>query len=220
MEQALLPQLKQLFLGVYAIDQECEVLRSFLKNSDTFFLKISLEYWKEREHINHTCRGFQIILSQYKAPCSIKWSILKNVLDIDDQTSSEKCIEIYQDYLREYSSRYSVQILRLIAQWSRSKDLFALLDTLQLNDIENSPANTKYPSSLLLLRKFRDRLAARIEAVRRTKFLDVDLLISCIEKILPNDQINEILSSIELCASNISALERICVTSNDPSCTD
>ena len=211
MQQPLLPQLKHLFLGAYVIDQECSVLKPFLKSGDALHLKILLEYWKDREYINHTCRGFQIILSQYKAPSSIKWSILKNILDIDDQTSSETCIRMYQDYLKDYSSRYSTHILELIAQWSRSKDLFAFLYTLEPTGIDDLSVNTKYPSSLLLLRKFLDKLAVKIEAVRRTKFLEVDLIISCIEEILCSGEINEILSSIESCANNISALDKKCL---------
>ena len=160
------------------------------------------------------------MFSQYNITnFTLKSSVLQNILNINEETSGKNCIAAYQDYCNHYSGKYHSLTLELIAQWSKSKDLLTFLyelkptdinDLLEIvNDWDETSTNTESVFNLVLLKKFFDKLDTKIEAARKEKPLDVDIVVSCFEETLKNIEYKDIISSIESCLKNLSNIKRI-----------
>jgi hypothetical protein len=218
-QQPLLPQLQQLFPDKYYIDHELSVLKPLLNEDIVIYLDIVLEYWKNREHINHICCGCHDMLEQYKISISDKLSVLQNILALDDETTGEVCIAVYQDYRNHYSTRYSPAILDFMAQWSLSNALLTFLYSLEATDIDNllevvndwdeTLINTKTILDFVLLKRLFDKVNTKIEFISKGKCLELDTIIACFEEVLNNIESKTILSSIESCFKNLSSIQRL-----------
>jgi hypothetical protein len=218
-KQALFPQLQQLFPEKHFIDHELSVLKPLFDRDLTLYLDILLEYWKNREQINHICRGCQNMLAQYQISISDKLLVLQNILDLDDQTTGETCIAVYQHYRNHYSTRYSPLILELMAQWNLSNELLAFLYSLEETDIDNllevvndwdeTLINTKTVLDFVLLKRFFHKVNSGIESISKEKSLELDDIIACFQEVLNNSESKNIISSIESCSKNLYTIQRL-----------
>ena len=219
-QQALLPPLREFFPQKQNVDHQFSVLKPFLDNNAALYLQTILEYWKNSEVVNEICRGCQLMFSHYKVSSPAdQLSVLQNVLNINDVTSGQICICFYRDYQNYYLSKYQPLTLEFIAQWSKFKDLLTFLYSLKpadiddlleiVNDWDETPINTEIIFSLVLLRKFFEKVDAKIEDVRKDKSLDVDSVIAYFEDILKNAEYKDITSSIQSCQNNLSNIQRI-----------
>jgi hypothetical protein len=217
--QALFPQFEKLFPEKHYIDHELSVLKPLLDNDTVIHLDILLEYWKNREQINRICRGCQNMLAQYQILISDKLLVLQNILDLDDQTTGEICIAVYQDYRNHYSNIYSPFILEFMAQWSLSNSLLTSLYSFEATDIDNllevvndwdeTLINTKTVLDFVLLKRFFDKMYIKIESIRQERSLEMDDIIACFQEVLNNIESKNIISSIESCSKNLSTIQRL-----------
>ncbi len=217
--QPLFPQLQQFFPDKHYIDHELNILKPLLKNDIAMHLSILLNYWKNREHINHVCKGCQNMLVQYKISNTDTLKMLQNILDLNDQKSGEICIAAYQDYCNHYLNRYSKSMLELVAQWSLSNELLTFLYSLEPTDIDNlleivndwdeTLINTKTVLDLIVLKRLFDEVDIKIESIRTEQAFELENIIRCCEEILNNIQFKEIIPSIESCSKYLSSIQRI-----------
>jgi hypothetical protein len=218
-KQPLFPQLQQLFPEKQFIDHELNILKPLFDSDLAFYLHTLLEYWKNREWINYICTGCQNMLEQYQISISDKLFVLQNILHLDDQTTGETCIAVYQDCLNHYSNRYSSSILEIMAQWSLSNQLFVFLYKLSANDIDNllevvndwdeTLINTKTVLDFISLKRFFDKVYIQIESISKNKSIEMDAVIACFQNVLNNIESKNILSSIEPCSKNLSIIQRL-----------
>jgi hypothetical protein len=218
-QQALFPQLQRLFPDKHYIDHELSVLKLLVNEDIVMHLDILLDYWKNREHINHICSGSHNMWEQYKISISDKLSVLQKILDLDDETTGDICIEVYQDYRNHYSNKFSPLILDFMAQWSLSNELLIFLYSLEATDIDNllevvndwdeTLINTQTILEFVLLKRFFDKVNIKIESIRKEKCLELDDIIVCFEEVLNNIESKTILSSIELCSKNLPSIRRL-----------
>ena len=218
--QPLLPQLKKYFLQKNYIIHQFDILKPLLDEEATRYLEILIDYFQKREAINDVCRGCQAVFSEHNITSpDEKLAVLKDILDIDDQTSSEACITAYQSYRTYYSIPYSPVTLEFIAQRTKSNELLIFLYKLQptdiddlqeiVNDWDETTTNTESVFSLVLLKKILEKLDKTIETANKKTSLDVDGLMLCYQVILRKVEYKDIISTIVSCQQNLPNIKRI-----------
>ena len=224
--QPLIPLLTKYFPQRKYIADQFNALKPLLEKEATEYLEILIDYFQKREAINDVCRGCQVIFSEHNITSpDKKLSVLKDILDIDDQTSSEACITAYQSYCNYYSNKYSSTTLDFIAQRTKSSELLEFLCKLQpadiddlqeiVNDWDETTTNTEIVFSLVLLKKILEKLDNTIEAAGNKTSLDVDGLMRCYEDVLKNIEYKDIISTIESCQENLPNIKRIRTETTD-----
>ena len=217
--QLLFPQLRQFFPETHFIDHELRVLKPLLDDNTARRLDILLEYWKNQAYINQICEGYQYMLAHYQISPSIKLSVSENILAMHDEISSETCLTVYQDYCNHYSNRYSKVALDLIAYWSSSNELLKFLHSLEttgiddllevVNDWDETLINTQTVLDLVSLKRFFDKVEIKVQSIRLKKSVELDDILCCSEETLNEIEFKNILTNVESCSKNLSALQRI-----------
>ena len=218
--QPLLSQLEQLFPEANLVDHEFNIIKSLiLDNNITVHIEMLLEYWKNRDQIIRVCQECMNVMKKYETKLSEEVSILQNMFDTNDQTSIETCMKIYQAYYIHYSKIYSEQMLKLIAQWSSSKELLEFLysvtptdvdDLLEVvNDWDETLINTKIVLDFVLLKRFIHQADMMIDFVSTEKSLNFDDITNCFRKIWDQVEFKNILTIFESCSKSLSITKRI-----------
>jgi len=218
-KQSLHLQLEQLFPEKYYIEYDLEKLKTLVSNDIAPKLEIILSYWKDRDRIVNIWKGCNRIKDEYQLSQINNLNILQNVVDIDNQTSSETCIEIYQQYCTHFAKKYDGLTLDLIVQWSVSYDLLHFIYPLQTSDVDDllevvndwdeSLINTKTVLDFVSVKRFLDQVNKEIDKIKKPKAIELHDVIRASEKIFKQAEFKSLLHNIESCLKSLPSIQRI-----------
>ena len=218
-------QLIQLFPESNYIDHDLKMLEQLLNITTTIpILKEILDFWNSHSHTHHICQGFIYLTHYLQIPNSSKGSILRRMLNINDKTLGDNFYQTYQKFNQQYSKRYPLDVLNIIAHYSSSNDLIKFLHQLTANDANNlleavndwdeSLINTKTVLDFVLIKTFLDRVYVRIglilqEQSTTTTTFEFNQIIDCFQSVLNEKEFENILLCFESCSMLLYSIQRV-----------
>ncbi|CAF1082710.1 unnamed protein product [Didymodactylos carnosus] len=135
---------------------------------------------------------------------SINTHLLGQICSINEDTSGETSVLVYEQFYDEIENRYPKNILRLIRYYSLSSGLFDFLDSLTADDVYNlqevifcewdeTLVNTQTVSDFAIVKNFIDRAYTAIK----------------IKHVWKNDQFIDLLNCLESSSLALSSIKRI-----------
>jgi hypothetical protein len=224
-QQSLFSQLKKLFPEKQLINTELIVMKSLLVGNTMLRLEKLLKYWENREDIICFSKGCLNLCTKYNIEIRDKLIVLQDILKMDDETSSETCLVVYQNYCTHYLNRYSDLMIKLLTQWDSSYELLEFLypfaatdvdDLLEIvNDWDEASMNTKTVLDFVMLKRFILTVNMKIESIRTEKPLVFDDIIICFQEIINKNEFDNVLFSFKSCSENLITIQRICMESKN-----
>ncbi|CAF3974284.1 unnamed protein product, partial [Rotaria sp. Silwood1] len=165
-EWRLLPisEILNLFPDIQYVDHDFEILKPLLRSDATEKIKSILDYWKNRDNINHICHGYINLISNIEKSSDKNCELFKKITEINYQTQGLQCFMRYKHFSREFLQHHSKEFLDLIAQYSLSNELITFLNLLASSDVDNllqavndwdeTLINTKTVLDFVMLKRF------------------------------------------------------------------
>jgi ribosomal protein L40E len=213
-------QIIDLFPDIRQAENDLEILQPLIGSSNIPRLLSIVSFWKNHFHIKQICAG-SIYLSA-KVHAIIDSSFLNTLCAIDEQTSGEKCIAIYEQYQNQYERQFSVKVLTFLSYYGSSLELFAFIHSLTaddvynleeaVNDCDETLVNTETVFDFALVKNFVDCVYAAVEEKRQwwkeTPFL-FKHVIACFEDIWQQSQFGDLLKCLESSSLALTSIKRI-----------
>ena len=221
--EPFIPQLKQIFSELSYIDYEFQILKQLLKSNTISYLEILLEYWKNRENINHICNGCIHLFERYTILDPENLSIVTKMISIDEQTSGETCVSLYQEYCRCYSNVYSQIELDFLRKLSLSESLIEFLYSLSTTDVENLTEiandldelsnNIKTVLDFVSLKNFFNQIDSLINQTDSLTFKQI--IDEYFKQMSTENEYRNLLSMFDTCSASLSFIQYVHIASID-----
>ncbi|UJR36511.1 hypothetical protein I4U23_029232 [Adineta vaga] len=203
------------FPDLQYIDHDFGILKPFLESNIADTLKSVLDYWKNREYINHICHGYINLLLNLQRPLDDMCGKLRKITQINRQTQCLKCWTQYRYFLSYFSQQYSKGFLDFLSQYSLSNDLITFLNLLPSTDVDNLLQavndwdeiliNTKTILDFVMLKRFFVRFNHEMESITPT----IQQTESAFQKTFTDEQFKNILNCFQTCSASLPTIKRI-----------
>ncbi|CAF1549778.1 unnamed protein product, partial [Adineta ricciae] len=212
-----LSELLNFFPDLQYIDHDFAILKPLLQPDISDKLKSILDYWKNREHIHHICRGYINLISNLQKPADTLCEHLRKITELHHKSQCFKCWTHYQYYLSKFSAQCSKEFLDFLSQYSVSYDLIAFLNLLPSTDVDNLLQavndwdeiliNTRTVLDFVMLKRFFVLFNQEISPTDAT----IEQAQAAFLKIFENEQFKSLnlFSCFQTCSASLPSIKRI-----------
>ena len=218
-DEPIFPELQNLFPEKQLVDKELSIMKLVIVGRTFSRLEILLGFWKNRDQIINFSKGCISLCLKYDIEIENTLTILQSIIDMNDSTTVNACITIYQKYSNEYLNKYDESMCQLISHWNLSNDLLTFLysftkadedDLLEVvNDWDEASMNTTTILDFIKLTRSISTLNTKMETIQTGKTLTFDDIINCLQEIAKDNGIENLLSSFESCSKNLGMIQHM-----------
>ncbi|CAF4379298.1 unnamed protein product, partial [Rotaria sp. Silwood2] len=211
-----------LFPDVNFIDYDLRILEPLLDAAVTPILKQILDFWKGRENLIFICQGIVSLLTYLEVPIDHETRLLFNSIEeLDETITGDDFYKVRENFSKNYSNKYLLQVLNLIGQYKTSDELITFLHKLAATDVDNlleavndwdeTLISTKTVLDLVLIKNFLDRVYANIKLVRKEQPVqdEIHRIILCFEEVQKDDEFKSIIQCFESCSKSLTSIKRV-----------
>ena len=219
-EQLPILELLKMFPNSQYIDHDFEILKSLLNFDVIDELKSIVDYWKNRDYINHISSGYINLLGIYEIPSDDIVQELKEIPQINLQSQNIECSKRYQWFSSNFLQQYSKELLDLISQYSLSYELITFVNQLPSTDIDNllqavndwdeTLINTKTILDFITLKRFFDLFNQELNLkINNCRIFNFEIIATAFTKTYNDDEFKNIFNCFQTCSTSLSSIKRI-----------
>jgi ribosomal protein L40E len=212
--------LLNLFPDIQYFDHDFQILRPLLKSDAIENLKSILDYWKNRDYINHICKGYINLTINLGLSFDKICLELQKIPEIDYQTPGLQCFLLYQYFLKHLFRRHSKELLDFISQYSLSNELITFLNLLASTDVDNllqavndwdeTLINTKTVFDFVTLKRFFVRFNQETDSIRsNSSVFNFDQIEAAFMKTFEDEQFRNLFNCFQTCPASLTSIKRI-----------
>ncbi|CAF0809248.1 unnamed protein product [Rotaria sordida] len=209
-----------LFPDIQYVDHDFEILKPLLNSDVIEKLKSILDYWKNRDNINHICHGYINLINNIVKSFDKNCEIFKKVTEINYQTKGLQCFMRYRQFSRDILQYHSKELLNFIAQYSLSNELITFLNLLASADVDNllhavndwdeTLINTKTVLDFVMLKRFFVRFNSEIELIRNdSSEFNIEQIKIAFQTTFEDEQFKNIFNCFQTCSASLISIKRI-----------
>ncbi|CAF3395094.1 unnamed protein product [Rotaria sp. Silwood1] len=213
-------EILNLFPDIQYVDHDFEILKPLLRSDATEKIKSILDYWKNRDNINHICHGYINLISNIEKSSDKNCELFKKITEINYKTQGLQCFMRYKHFSREFLQHHSKEFLDLIAQYSLSNELITFLNLLASSDVDNllqavndwdeTLINTKTVLDFVMLKRFFVRFNNEISLIRNnTSVFNIDQIEIAFQRAFDDEQFKNIFNCFQACSASLTSIKRI-----------
>ncbi len=210
----------ELFPDIQYVDHDFEILKPLFKSDAIEYLKSVLDYWKNRDYINHVCKGYIALIINLGQSFDNTSKILQDIPNINLQSDASLCFSSHRKFLNHLSRRHSKEFLDFISQFSLSVDLITFLNQLASTDVDNllqavndwdeTLINTKTILDFVTLKRFFVRFNQEIELVKNNSsnfnFREIE---EAFTKTFDEEEFRNLFNCFQTCSASLASIKRI-----------
>ncbi|CAF3343766.1 unnamed protein product [Rotaria socialis] len=209
-----------LFPDIHYVDHDFQILRSLLHSDEMEKIKLILDYWKDRDYINHVCYGYINLVTHVENSLNIDGKHFRKLMEINSQSDGSHCHRLYQHFSSHLLKTHSKDFIDFIAQYSQSNELISFLNLLPSTDVDNllqavndwdeTLINTKTVLDFVMLKRFFVRFNIALDSMKdNSSQFTTAKIEKAFETNYKDEQFKNMLSCFQTCSASLTSIKRI-----------